>query len=171
MTDIEIIRSRLTKAELLAQLAEECAEMGKAALKLRRAIDGLNPTPVSAEEATRNLIEEHADVCACFEALEWSDKKERNRIKEEKLTRWANRIEQEPAVNAPGWVQFKECKPRKNALYLFSKSLRHMDWTWTATDVAWWKDGRVVNLKDIDITEYVTAWMPLPKPFRGGGGS
>lgn len=39
----------LPEEELLAQLAEECSEAAKAALKLRRARDGVNPTPVSEE--------------------------------------------------------------------------------------------------------------------------
>ena len=32
---IEYVRANLSKEEQLAQLAEECAELGKAALKLR----------------------------------------------------------------------------------------------------------------------------------------
>lgn len=46
----------LPEEELLAQLAEECSEAAKAALKLRRARDGVNPTPVSEEEAFSNLL-------------------------------------------------------------------------------------------------------------------
>ena len=52
----------LPEEELLAQLAEECSEAAKAALKLRRARDGVNPTPVSEEEAFGNLVEELADI-------------------------------------------------------------------------------------------------------------
>lgn len=33
------------KAEVLAQMAEELTEAAQAALKLRRAMDGANPTP------------------------------------------------------------------------------------------------------------------------------
>ena len=44
---IEYVRKTLSKEEQLAQLAEECAELGKAALKLRRVYDGRNPTPVT----------------------------------------------------------------------------------------------------------------------------
>ena len=46
----------LPEEELLAQLAEECSEAAKAALKLRRARDGVNPTPVSEEEAFSNFV-------------------------------------------------------------------------------------------------------------------
>lgn len=56
------IKQHLPQDELLAQLAEECAELSQAALKLRRALTGINPTPVAADEARRNLVEEAADV-------------------------------------------------------------------------------------------------------------
>lgn len=39
----------LSKTEILAQLAEEASELAQAALKLRRAMDGTNPTPKSVE--------------------------------------------------------------------------------------------------------------------------
>ena len=41
------INEILDKTEILAQLAEESSELAQAALKLRRAIDGKNPTPKS----------------------------------------------------------------------------------------------------------------------------
>ena len=47
----------LPEEELLAQLAEECSEAAKAALKLRRVRNGANPTPVSEEDAFSNLVE------------------------------------------------------------------------------------------------------------------
>lgn len=40
----------LPKTEILAQLAEEASELAQAALKLRRALDGTNPTPKNVEE-------------------------------------------------------------------------------------------------------------------------
>lgn len=46
----------------LEQLAEECAELGKAALKLSRILRGENPTPVKQREAEKNLAEEYTDV-------------------------------------------------------------------------------------------------------------
>ena len=58
----EKIKQHIPQDELLAQLAEECAELSQAALKLRRALTGINPTPVTAEEARKNLVEETADV-------------------------------------------------------------------------------------------------------------
>lgn len=35
----------LPREEILAQLAEEASELAQAALKLRRALNGTNPTP------------------------------------------------------------------------------------------------------------------------------
>lgn len=45
----------LPKTEILAQLAEEASELAQAALKLRRALDGTNPTPKSVEECLENI--------------------------------------------------------------------------------------------------------------------
>lgn len=69
---------------LLEQLAEECAELGKAALKLARIARKENPTPVKKEEALENLREEYTDVVQCARELglktdliEMQEKKER----------------------------------------------------------------------------------------------
>lgn len=55
--------------ELLCQLAEEASELSQAALKLRRAYDRTNPTPVSKEDALKHLYEEIADVWLTLKAL------------------------------------------------------------------------------------------------------
>ena len=65
MMCIPKIHERLTETECLAQLAEEAAELSQAALKLRRAIDGANPTPRPAEICRSDLLEEAADVLLC----------------------------------------------------------------------------------------------------------
>lgn len=65
--DMEIIRAMLSRGEVLCQLAEEAAELGQAALKLRRALEGVNPTPVPVNEAEARLAEEVADVLLCLE--------------------------------------------------------------------------------------------------------
>lgn len=59
----------LSNKELLCQLAEEAAELSQAALKLRRAMDGKNPTPKSAAQCKSELNEEIADVLLCLEEL------------------------------------------------------------------------------------------------------
>ena len=59
----------LPKTEILAQLAEEASELAQAALKLRRALDGTNPTPKSVAECEANLIEEFADISNAINSL------------------------------------------------------------------------------------------------------
>ncbi len=59
----------LPKTEILAQLAEEASELAQAALKLRRALDGTNPTPKSVAECEANLMEEFADINNATDAL------------------------------------------------------------------------------------------------------
>ncbi len=88
----------LPKTEILAQLAEEASELAQAALKLRRALDGTNPTPKSVAECEGNLIEEWADVdlslrCAleCDYFYEYRTKVEQIELK--KLDRWLSRLE------------------------------------------------------------------------------
>ena len=69
MNEVEYIKSRLEKTERLLGLTEEALELALAALKLRRVLDGRNPTPVSEERATENLLEEYGDVLNSIEVL------------------------------------------------------------------------------------------------------
>ena len=62
MKPSEIIASRASRGDLLAQLAEECCELAQAALKLRRTFEGTSPTPVMEHEAEYDFREEIADV-------------------------------------------------------------------------------------------------------------
>ena len=62
MNDIDYIRSCLSGEEILAQLAEEAAELSQAALKYRRALDGTNPARIGSDEAYADLLDEIADV-------------------------------------------------------------------------------------------------------------
>ena len=66
MTDLEYIAANLSDEDILCQIAEEAAELAKAALKLRRAITQTNPTPVTVDEAVENIIEEYADTIGAF---------------------------------------------------------------------------------------------------------
>lgn len=91
----------LTPSEILAQMAEEGAELTQAALKLRRAIDKKNPTPKSIDECSNNLTEEFADVLVCLtvfaEAFDVdfdSLMNEIGDIGEAKMKRWAERLEE-----------------------------------------------------------------------------
>lgn len=94
----------LPKTEILAQLAEEASELAQAALKLRRALDGTNPTPKSIAECEANLMEEFADISNAVDALcdawfgddldseceFWNAKYE---IEATKYKRWLSRLE------------------------------------------------------------------------------
>lgn len=94
----------LPKTEILAQLAEEASELAQAALKLRRALDGTNPTPKSVDECLENVQEEMADVFVCLTMFGKSAEKDGiliyNRYMEkvikiegEKEVRWLSRLE------------------------------------------------------------------------------
>lgn len=90
------VKDILPDDELLAQLAEEATELAQAAMKLRRAITGVNWTPKSIEECRLALIEEHSDLCCVFEQLQWNDKAEREIIKNQKRGRWLKRLLEHP---------------------------------------------------------------------------
>lgn len=90
---IEFIRDHLSDEELLAQLAEEAAELSHAALKLRRVYDGKNPTPIGRNEVQAKLFEEIADVFNCLRVLGYSiDPKEYQHTMDTKLDRWVGRL-------------------------------------------------------------------------------
>ena len=97
MDAINYVRENIPREELLCQLAEECAELGKAALKLARVLRGVNPTPVTRAEAFDNLVEECADVTLCMEVLSLNTPElleNCGRIWEEKSARWMNRLKE-----------------------------------------------------------------------------
>lgn len=88
--DFEYIRGKVSRAELLAALAEEAAEMVQAALKARRALTCENPTPKSFERCIQDLTEEISDVMVCAEALELNPDHAIMALKRE---RWVIRLE------------------------------------------------------------------------------
>ena len=64
------------EAAALELLAEECAELAHACLKLARIRRGENPTTAGEQATTRSVIEEMADVMICADAIrecEWYD--------------------------------------------------------------------------------------------------
>ena len=90
---LNYIKSHVSKKELLAQLAEEATELAKAALKYRRTLDDENPTPMSTNEAFRNLIEEIDDIGLCLETLALMWRVKSNSLqREQKLNRWVERL-------------------------------------------------------------------------------
>lgn len=92
---VDFIREKLSEEDLLAQLAEECAELGKAALKLCRVLNRRNPTPVKYDVVYRNLLEEIADVSLCLEVLNLNTPMVMSAVKKTmnmKVHRWALRL-------------------------------------------------------------------------------
>lgn len=87
--EIKAIRRMLPQSEILAQLAEEAAELSQAALKYRRALDGVNPTPVTIPEAMEHLREEIRDVMLCAELIGIVYD---SNIMDSKCKRWGNRL-------------------------------------------------------------------------------
>lgn len=86
--------------EILAQLAEECSEFSQASLKLRRAMNGVNPTPKTVPECWENFIEEYADVFLCIYTLLEAMGISMNELTEKaadvvemKQARWLSRLE------------------------------------------------------------------------------
>ena len=91
---MECVKKLLGEDELLLQIAEECNELGQAALKLRRAKNGLT----SVEEAHKKLLEEIADVVLCLDVLGFGeDLITILNIMDYKLTRWKARLEHQQA--------------------------------------------------------------------------
>lgn len=90
--ELNRIADKLGRAELLAQLAEEASELSQAALKLRRVLDGRNPTPVTEESAVLHLQEELTDVLLCAVTV-GVGKTEVERFIRAKSARWSARVE------------------------------------------------------------------------------
>jgi len=97
MKDIDFIRENTLHEDLLCQLAEECCETAQASLKLKRAIEKTNPTPVSEERAEENLSEEIRDVILVLNVLGYVDMNEdflSDPWIAEKLERWVRRLKE-----------------------------------------------------------------------------
>ena len=100
MTDLEYIAETLSEEDILCQISEEADELAKAALKLRRAITGTNPTPVTVEEAVENFVEEYGDTVGAYVAYlvkhNLIDRKVADILEQNnpKYKRWAQRIKE-----------------------------------------------------------------------------
>lgn len=96
MQDFKYIANHITDADALCQVAEEAAELAQAALKLRRVLDGGNPSPVPCEAAVTALCEEIADVnvsvTACLVKLGIPYSVISN-FEEQKIERWVQRLQ------------------------------------------------------------------------------
>jgi NTP pyrophosphatase (non-canonical NTP hydrolase) len=90
------ILNTIGEPAVLEQLAEECAELAQAALKLARIERGENPTPVQWIAAQRLLLEEIADVEVCLSVLSTGNVLNLEyvqNVEDLKLKRWKNRLE------------------------------------------------------------------------------
>ena len=84
-----VVLSNLSERALLEQLAEECAELSQAALKMIRARGNGNSTPVDADHAYEAMREEAGDVVLLLELLRVNPL---TSSMDAKMTRWSNRI-------------------------------------------------------------------------------
>ena len=87
--EIMKIIEEIGEAAMLEQLAEECTELAKAALKMARIIRKENPTPVTEKEAIDNIREEYTDVVQCAGELSLTVDEEQMARKHE---RWEKRV-------------------------------------------------------------------------------
>lgn len=88
------VSDHLPQEEILAQLAEEAAELSQAALKLRRTLIRKNPTPVSSRDALKRLEEEIADVKVCLKSVQGTDNRRIQLIMQQKSERWIERLQE-----------------------------------------------------------------------------
>ncbi len=87
---IEYITTHTNELDLLVAIAEEASELNKAALKLARARKYVNhPTPMSSDQAFRDLVEELTDVKLCADALAVDYDPN---VLQKKTLRWAKRL-------------------------------------------------------------------------------
>lgn len=99
------IVDRYGEEYVLRQLAEECAELTHAALKLIRARNG--ETPVSEQEAKAGLLEEIADVrlmiqVICAGALNAEERRTIRQIRVSKTARMYERLLGDAEKRTPG---------------------------------------------------------------------
>lgn len=90
------ILEHISLPALLEQLAEECSELAQAALKLARYLRGENAPVKSRMQLISDLLEEIADVdniLVLIAGTEFYDGPRLARIRQNKMARWAQRIE------------------------------------------------------------------------------
>lgn len=88
------IKEILSEEMILGQLMEECAELAQVAHKIIRILQGVN-LPHGNRVYADDLNEELADVLACVSMLDFVNWDLVERIKKEKIARWASRLQEE----------------------------------------------------------------------------
>ena len=177
------ISDYLPQTEILAQLAEEASELSQAALKLRRAMDGTNPTPKSVEECRESLCEEYADVFVCMNALMENDfdkfATETSMLVGEKNERWLNRLRERENAPTPGpenlrtqWISTERTLPQNDenvlsVVYGKPKDNIHLVGAYQLAEYSE-KEGWIIEEYPEWKGAIVTHWMPLPEPPEEG---
>lgn len=82
----------LSQEELLLQLAEEASELAQASLKLRRVLNGQNPTPIGYQQAVKQFNEEIADVQLCLDMISFENSETIRKVYHAKHERWLSRL-------------------------------------------------------------------------------
>lgn len=90
----EAIYKKIGPAAMYEQLAEECAELAQAALKLARIERGENPTPKTREQAWADFLEERADVELILDMIPFDHDSNMHTliVSRRKLRRWKDRL-------------------------------------------------------------------------------
>lgn len=90
------ISDYLSNGDLLCQLAQECSELAQAALKLKRAMEGTNPTQKGILECWDDLDEEIADTFLVIQQMGLTDREHTKKfvaIAVKKKERWLDRLQ------------------------------------------------------------------------------
>lgn len=120
----------LGKPAKLEQLAEECSELAKAALKLARIYRKENPTPITEQEALENLSEEVADVTLCIRVLGDVIGCNVEQIISKKHKRWMERLSKLPVADVAPVVHGRwEYEPETASTYSILKCSKCGWWT------------------------------------------
>ena len=89
------ITNKMTEAALYEALAEECVELAHASLKIARIMRAESPTPLEAEKAKQNFIEEVADVRLTLDAVavkDYNGEIHTEAAQAKKFRRWYERL-------------------------------------------------------------------------------
>ena len=95
---ILIVVKGLGRIHIKEYLHEVCHDLAKAALKLRRARSGDNPTLITEEEA-REMLLCHISMIVALDTILFNGeaREQMEKIKEQKIDRWAKRLRGETA--------------------------------------------------------------------------
>jgi hypothetical protein len=113
---MKTIIEAIGEASALEQLAEECAELAQASLKLARKIRSENPTPKSKDQCVADILEEIADVQEAIHVMEgssWYDGKKIDDLITTKDARWHQRLK-DAEKNEPYWKHVSMKSPYSN---------------------------------------------------------